>query len=129
MSRPCLRLGIAAVVAGGALSLAACHGDGTQSGCGDITKSFRFPTGSLDGHADPAGAKAAGQARAGRITSTAMIHSPPDVRFPVHVGDYLLANDKIALYIEGARVSDGYNPFGGEIAAIEPVGDDGLPRG
>jgi hypothetical protein len=110
---------------------AACHGtDPSAKSCGAITSAFRFPDGSPDGHPDPAGARAAGQARAGRITSAAMVHSPPDVRFPVHVGtDFLLANDKIALYIEGARPSDGYNPFGGEIAAIEPVGDDGLPRG
>jgi hypothetical protein len=106
-----------------------CENTAPPPSCGPITSAYRFPNGSPDGHPDPGGAKAAGQARAGRITSASMIHSPADVRFPPHLGDYLLANDKIALYIESARPSDGYNPFGGEIAAIEPVGDDGLPRG
>ena len=126
-------LSIAAIAACAAcaLGLAACGADDkpVTKDCGAITSAFRFPAGSDVGHADPAGARAAKQARAGKITSAAMIHSPPDVRFPVRVGDYLLANEKIGLYIEGARASDGYNPFGGEIAAIEPVGADGLPVG
>ncbi len=103
--------------------------DAAMGPCGLINETYRFANGSPVGHADPAGARAAKQARAGVITDLAMVHSPADVRFPVRVGDYLLANEKIALYIESARVSDGYNPFGGEIAAIETVGEDGLPRG
>ena len=104
--------------------------DATPAGpCGAIDSAYRFASGSATGHADPAGARAAKQARAGVITNLSQVHSPSDVRFPVRRGDYLLANEKIALYIEAARVSDGYNPFGGEVAAIETVGDDGLPRG
>jgi hypothetical protein len=95
----------------------------------NITYDSRFPAGSAAGHADPAGAKAAGQARAGRITQAAQIRQPANARQQVRVGDYLLANDRIALYIEDAGDSDGYDPFGGEILGIEPVADDGLPGG
>ncbi|HEX2574264.1 MAG TPA: CehA/McbA family metallohydrolase [Polyangia bacterium] len=94
-----------------------------------ITPESRFPAGSRDGHPDPAGAKAAGQARAGRITDARLIRQPDNARQPVHLGDYLLINDKIAAYIEAEGPSDGYLDFGGEILGIEPVGPDGLPLG
>ncbi len=45
------------------------------------------------------------------------------------MGDFILANDRIALYIEQEGRANGYNPFGGEILAIENVGDDGKPKG
>src|SRR5687767_858449 len=94
-----------------------------------ITVESRFPHGSPDGHADVPGARAAGQARAGRIRDVAWIRQSDDAKQKVRVGDFLLANDKVALYIEAEGPSDGYMPFGGEILAIESVGDDGLPRG
>src|SRR4051812_49239353 len=94
-----------------------------------IFQASRFPGGSADGHANPAGAKAAKEARAGRIKESSLIRQPANARNKVRLGDFLLANEKIALYIEDAGESDGYNTFGGEILAIEPVGDDGLPMG
>jgi hypothetical protein len=94
-----------------------------------ITPESRFPAGSRDGHPAPAGAKAAGQARAGRITEARLIRQPDNARQRVRLGDYLLINDKIAAYIEAEGPSDGYLDFGGEILAIEPVGPDGLPLG
>lgn len=94
-----------------------------------ITPESRFPAGSRDGHPDPAGAKAAGQARAGRITDARLIRQPDNARQRVRLGDYLLINDKIAAYIEAEGQSDGYLDFGGEILSIEPVGSDGLPLG
>ncbi|MFO0670313.1 MAG: CehA/McbA family metallohydrolase [Polyangiaceae bacterium] len=94
-----------------------------------LPSTFRFETGSVDGHADPFGAKAAGQARAGKVTGDAMIVRAPDAKAKIRAGDYVLANDRIAVYIAAARVTDGYLPFGGEIISLEPVGDDGRPRG
>jgi hypothetical protein len=98
-------------------------------GVGGVTQAFRFPAGDRDGHAAPMGAKAAGQARAGRVRDASMIRQSPDAKEKVTTEDYLLINDKIAVYIEGTGPSDAYLPFGGGILAIEPVGEDGAPRG
>ena len=117
-----------------ALSIARCSAE-DPSTTGETTpgscklEGASFEKGDPTGHADPAGAKAAGQARAGRITSASQIRQPKDARQKVHVGDFLLANDKIALYIEDKGLSDGYARFGGEILAVDKVGDDGLPAG
>ena len=85
--------------------------------------------GDVNGHADPAGAKAAGQARAGRITDPSLLKQPVDVRARARLGDYLLVNDKIAVIIEDKGLSDGYARFGGEILTVDRVGDDGKPLG
>ena len=95
---------------------------------GDVT-SKTFASGNAEGHADPWGAKAANQARAGKIRDLAKVKRPDDARNRLLDSDFVLVNDKIAVYIEGARPSDGYNPFGGEINGIEVVGADGLPTG
>ncbi|MBS2013636.1 MAG: CehA/McbA family metallohydrolase [Deltaproteobacteria bacterium] len=97
--------------------------------CEGNPAAFRFPDGSPDGSADPFGAKAAGQARAGRLRDPSQIVQHSSARNKVRVGDYVLANDKIAVYIEGARESDGYDTFGGKILAMDPVGADGRPIG
>lgn len=111
----------------------ACSSDpapvtGSPDSCASLPATFRFPGGG-DGHDDPFGAKAAGQARAGRITRPDQIVQPEDARHKVRVGDFALANDKIALYIEAEGDSDGYFPYGGEVLRVEPVGDDGRPLG
>jgi hypothetical protein len=92
-------------------------------------KPLCFEPGDPKGHPDPAGARAAHQARAGRIDDAKLIRQPDDARQRVNVGDFLLANEKVALYIEDKGISDGYARFGGEILAFDQVGDDGLPRG
>lgn len=94
---------------------------------GDL-EAFRFP-GGTDGHADPLGAKAAGQARAGRIRDAAQIVQPANARHAIRPGDFLLANDRIAVYVEAEGESDGYDPYGGEILAIEPLSAEGKPLG
>lgn len=96
--------------------------------CAALTD-YRFEGGSADGHADPFGARAAGQARAGKIREPAQIIYGPEQRHKPRIGDFILANDKISLYIEGANRKNGYAPFGGEILAIEPVGENGRPTG
>ncbi len=88
-----------------------------------------FEIGDANGHADPLGAKKAGQARAGRIQSEEQIVQPGHGRQQIHTGDFLLANDRIAVTVEDKGLSDGYARFGGEILAIDRVGDDGRPLG
>src|SRR5262249_25416774 len=67
------------------------------------------------------------QARAGRITDPSEIVQAPAAQNKVRVGDFLLANDRIAVYLEKEGLSDGYLPFGGEILEIEPIGPSGRP--
>ncbi|MBX3191234.1 MAG: PHP domain-containing protein [Labilithrix sp.] len=100
----------------------------TDPVCEGNLDAFRFPHGG-DGSPDPFGAKAAGQARAGRVRDASQIVQPDTARNKVRVGDFVLANDRVAVYIEAEGESDGYNNFGGEILALELVGEDGRPTG
>lgn len=128
---------LSVLLAGSAVAaFGACSGDEpvtpVVSGvCADAGRRAgdRLPGGDPVGHAAPQGAKAAGQARAGRVTSGTQIRAPKNPRARVKIGDYLLANDKIALYIGNEALSDGMSMYGGEILALEPVAEDGLPRG
>jgi len=65
-------------------------------------------------------------ARAGRITRAEDLLPGPKRRG--EVGDFLIANDRVAFVIEDGRPSDGYQPFGGEIADASVVGADGRPE-
>ncbi len=109
----------------------ACGSDGGGGGGGDgcPRAGVGFPSGDPNGHADPFGAKAAGQARAGRVTSQAQVVQPAHGRQRVRVGDFVLANDRVAAYIEDKGLSDGYQRFGGDLLSIDRVGDDGRPLG
>ena len=104
-------------------------------GCGDDEVQVDPPcaasleVGDANGHADPFGAKAAGQARAGRIMAAADIVAPAHGRQPIETGDFVLANSKIAVVIEDGGLSDGYARFGGEILAVDKIGEDGKPMG
>ncbi|MDB4944412.1 MAG: hypothetical protein JWP97_3946 [Labilithrix sp.] len=102
--------------------------DAAEPTCEGDLAAFRFPSGG-DGASDPFGAKAAGQARAGRLTSPTQIVQPDNARNKVRVGDFALANDRIAVYIEAEGESDGYNPLGGDVLALEVIGEDGKPTG
>ncbi len=63
------------------------------------------------GHAQPLGA-AAGQARAGRALATDFpIETSPLVTWKA--GDWVLANDRVAIVIEDVGASDLYDPWGG----------------
>jgi len=97
------------------------------TGCS--AESLAFEVGDPNGHANPFGAKAAGQARAGRLAQIDGVPQPAHGRQRLEPGDFVLANDKIAVYIEDKDLSDGYARFGGEILAIDKVGDDGKPMG
>jgi hypothetical protein len=106
-----------------------CSGDddGAEPNACDLTV-HDIAIGDPDGHLDPFGARAAGEARAARVASEGDIVQPR-ARHRVAVGDYLLINERIAVYIEEGGFSDGYSRFGGEILAVDAVGEDGRPRG
>ena len=128
--------GILAITAPGCSGDASSSDGGSGSGTTTTTSSATcslpeapFELGDADGHPDPYGAKAAGQARAGRIATEDDIVQPAHGRQKTHVGDFVLANDRIAVTIEDKGLSDGYARFGGEILAIDAVGKDGRPMG
>lgn len=74
------------------------------------------PDGDPTGHPMPLGASAT-EARAGRITSTDQLPATTLGLATWRVGDYVLANDKVAIVIEDVGDSDLYDPWGGR-----PVG-------
>lgn len=78
-----------------------------------------FEVGDPDGHADPLGV-GAGEARAGRIGADAL---PP---FPSRLevwgdGDFVLANEHVAMVIEDAGPSELYDPWGGRPVGVALV--------
>lgn len=75
------------------------------------------PTGTP--HTDPFGATAT-EARAGRLTSGDLPEDPEGL-LTWREGDWVLANDRVAVVIEDARPSDGYDPFGGKLAGMAAV--------
>ena len=125
----------AALLLGAGASLFACSSDDEHpsdppvAACEGDLETFRFPLGSPDGHADPFGAKAAGQARAGRVRDASQIVQHADARAKVRIDDFVMANDRIAVYIEAEGRLSGYITLGGDVLTIDTVGDDGRPRG
>ncbi|MEI8259397.1 MAG: hypothetical protein WCJ30_27330, partial [Deltaproteobacteria bacterium] len=76
-------------------------------------------TGSATGAADPLGA-AAGQVRAG-VVSAAMLPTDHTGLAVWAAGDYVIANDRIAVMIEAARPSALYDPWGGKPVGLAHV--------
>lgn len=75
--------------------------------------------GSLDGHPDPLGAGPT-EARAGRITA-AELPPVPSGLITWKPGDFVLANDKVAIVIEDVGDSDLYDPWGGRPVGLARV--------
>lgn len=78
-----------------------------------------FERGDADGHPDPLGV-APGQARAGRVRAEQL---PP---FPSGLevwegGDFVLANEHVAMVIEDVRDSELYDPWGGRPVGVARV--------
>ena len=75
-----------------------------------------FATGSVEGAANPLTVPA-GAVRAGRLT---MAQLPADRTglSEARTGDYVLANERIAVLVEGARASAGYDPWGGGLVGV-----------
>ncbi len=122
---------LAASTALGFAALGCGSDDGGGGGGGDSCprEGVGFPSGDPNGHADPFGAKAAGQARAGRVLTDAQVVQTAHGRQRVRVGDFVIANDRVAAYIEDKGLSDGYQRFGGDLLSVDRVGDDGRPLG
>ncbi len=93
------------------------------AGCGDEatcpTARSAFPDGSPDGHPEPLGAGPS-EARAGRVRA-GDLPAVPSGLITWREGDFVLANDRIALVIEDAGDSDLYDPWGGRPVGLARV--------
>ncbi|MBK9035876.1 MAG: CehA/McbA family metallohydrolase [Myxococcales bacterium] len=94
--------------------LAACGGD-DGSNPNTCDPPAPFVIGDANGHAQPLGAGPT-EARAGRLQA-ADLPAVPSGLVTWKAGDFVLANDRVALVIEDAGDSDLYDPWGGR-----PVG-------
>ena len=91
--------------------------------CGDAatcpTGQTAFPDGDGSGHPQPLGA-APGEARAGRARA-GDLPAVPSGLVTWKEGDFVLANDKVALVIEDVGDSDLYDPWGGRPVGLARV--------
>ncbi len=78
-----------------------------------------FPVGDATGHPDPLGA-GPNEARAGRIRGDQLPPVPSGL-ITWRDGDFVLANDKVALVIEDVGPSDLYDPWGGRPVGLARV--------
>ncbi len=78
-----------------------------------------FAAGDADGHAEPLGSGPA-EARAGRLDASE-IPAQADELLTWAAGDFVLANDQIAVVIEDVGESDLYDPWGGRPVGIAKV--------
>ncbi|MBX3272294.1 MAG: CehA/McbA family metallohydrolase [Sandaracinaceae bacterium] len=96
--------------------------DASREDAGGPCELPAFERGARDGHPDPLGV-AAGEARAGRVRAEQLPAFPS--RLEVwEGGDFVLANEHVAIVIEDAGASDLYDPWGGR-----PVGIARVERG
>src|SRR5689334_21927632 len=95
-----------------------------QTGCADPPGPFA--AGDLDGHPDPLGAGPT-EARAGRVHA-ADLPAVPSGLITWADGDFVLANDRVALVIEDVGDSDLYDPWGGRPVGLAAVEDGKLVR-
>ncbi len=98
--------------------LAACGGD-DQPAPAPTCGPGAFATGDGDGHPAPLGA-GPGEARAGRVRAEEL----PSVSSGLvtwKAGDFVLANDRVALVIEDVGDSDLYDPWGGRPVGLARV--------
>ncbi|MCB9615471.1 MAG: CehA/McbA family metallohydrolase [Sandaracinus sp.] len=103
--------------------------DGGEDGGGGRTCEGPVPTlerPSGTAHAEPLGASAT-EARAGQLTADDLPDDPEGL-LTWRAGDWVLANDHVAVVIEDARASDGYDPFGGKLAGMAAVEDGAMVR-
>ena len=113
-------------VASCVLGFSACGGDDlpadTDAGA-DLglacEATFTFESGGADGHAEPLSAGPT-EARAGRLEASELPPDPAELS-TVRAGDFVLANDRVAVIIEEAGDSDHYIPWGGAIIGIARV--------
>jgi hypothetical protein len=94
------------------------------SACGDNACPLAFSDGDSDGHAAPLGASA-GEARAGRLRA-ADLPVVPSGLVTWTEGDFVIANDRVALVIEDAGPSDLYDPWGGRPVGLARMEDGAM---
>ncbi|HUH02021.1 MAG TPA: CehA/McbA family metallohydrolase [Kofleriaceae bacterium] len=92
-----------------------CGDDGGTAAC-DFALAF---TAGTEGHADPLGV-GPGQARAGRLAAADVPVSPSGLGTWA-AGDFVLANEKVAMIIEDVGASDLYDPWGGRPIGVARV--------
>ncbi len=106
-----------------ALAATSCGGDDTADPDGGAPRCETPPgpiaTGDLTGHAAPLGA-GPGEARAGRLTA-GQLPATTSGLLTWKAGDYVLANNKVALVIEDVGDSDLYDPWGGRPVGLARV--------
>ncbi|MCB9596906.1 MAG: carboxypeptidase regulatory-like domain-containing protein [Sandaracinaceae bacterium] len=78
-----------------------------------------FEVGDADGHADPLGV-GAGEARAGRVRADQLPDFPSGLQV-WEEGDFVLANEHVAMVIEDAGQSELYDPWGGRPVGVARV--------
>lgn len=92
--------------------------------CGDDECPLAFSDGDPDGHPQPLGA-APTEARAGRLQASDLPEVPSGL-ITWHEGDFVLANDRVALVIEDAGASDLYDPWGGRPVGVARMQDGAM---
>jgi len=107
---------------GGDASTDASHDSAADASLDASTTCDSVPAlelGDAMGDADPLGSDAT-EARAGRLSADDL---PPDPSrlLTWEPGDFVLANDRIAVVIEDAGASDGFDPWGGKIVGMARV--------
>ena len=95
-----------------AVASVGCGDDGPAPSCAPPLPA----DGSVEGHPAPLAA-GPGEARAGRLTDELQLPATTYGTATWRVGDYVLANDRVAMVIEDVGPSDLYDPWGGR-----PVG-------
>ncbi len=83
-----------------------------------------LPIGNVEGHPSPLGA-ASGEARAGRVTAADLPPDPADLARWTD-GDYVVANDRVALVISQPGRFDRYDPHAGRVRGIARIADGRL---
>ena len=83
-----------------------------------------FEAGDADGHPDPLGV-GAGEARAGRVRADQLPPFPSGLQV-WEGGDFVLANEHVAMVIEDVDESELYDPWGGRPVGIARVQDGAL---
>lgn len=112
-------LALATALATGLALAVAAAGCGGDDGPSCPTAASAFPPGDPDGHPAPLGA-GPGEARAGRAREGDLPQTAAGLA-TWQPGDFLLANDRVALVIEDVGDSDLYDPWGGRPVGLARV--------
>lgn len=114
---------LALFIAGASIPSWSCGGDEpTPTPACDLPLDFEVGD---DGLPDPLGTVGPGAARAGRVAAADLPATPEGLAVWAE-GDFVLANDRVAMIIEDVGPSDLYDPWGGRPVGIMSVLDGEL---